>query len=148
MADSITSPLNGIRFDTSKLADIQTPLGLAQQSVSTTPQVMPVTKTPLSDPVAAGAAGVEKGAETVSHLPGAGVVGNIAGRLGFKNDVTAVGQHLMANRFADAAVEAGGVAGQAGGAIGGAEAVEWLLARVGVTNPIVAAGTIGVGAGH
>ncbi len=48
MADSITSPLNGIRFDTSKLADIQTPLGLAQQSVSTTPQVMPVTKTPLA----------------------------------------------------------------------------------------------------
>ncbi|MFZ2307006.1 MAG: LysM peptidoglycan-binding domain-containing protein, partial [Rhodoferax sp.] len=130
MADSITSPLNGIRFDTSKLADIQTPLGLAQQSVSTTPQVMPVTKTPLSDPVAAGAAGVEKGAETVSHLPGAGVVGNIAGRLGFKNDVTAVGQHLMANRFADAAVEAGGVVGQAGGATVGAYVADIAITRL------------------
>ena len=142
MAEDNKTSLIGIQFNIGNLPSVPTPIGLAQQSAGTTPHTLPNTTTPLSDPVAAGVAGIEKGAE----VAGASAVGGFVSRLGFKNDISAVGQQLIQNRFADAVVEAGGVAGSAGGAVGGTKLLEIALDGV-VVNPAARVATTVVSAG-
>lgn len=104
-ADDINASLSGIQFNLSNLLRVPTPTGLAQQSAGTTPHILRNTKTPWSEPVGAAVADIEKGA----GVAGANAVGGYASRQGFKNDVSAIGQHLIKNRFADASIEVGGV---------------------------------------